>query len=811
MKKFENIVFSNTEPSTNSLWIKENILYFYSNGTWKPLGSDTTELEIAVRNIIYNDSEIIDSLQEIEEFLKGIDNGESLIALLKEIKDSIPNKISQLENDNKYINEEEFKEGIQEELYEPDTNGYEYVDMGEAGIWAKYPIGVSDWNTCYDDILYFTWGGIEGHKSSEVQSGDIVFNGDLDRFCGTPGYEYQGWNGSQYGATKYCQNPTYGKDGFTDNLTTLESDDDAAHINMGGSWRMPMKEEFQKLYDLCVNEWVTDYNGISDLNGWLFTLKSDNSKQLFVPASGHCYSSSVGVSNVGSNGYFWSSSLYESVPFNGLSLYFSSDYVSSQSSGPRYYGRCVVGFLGSTEKYLHKKEASQIYATKEELSNISIGIPIPKDNQVIYTTTDNQKITIQDYITKDDRNDTYNYDVASHIESHEYFEDKGYGVITMVDNEVPSFLIWYQPTVKTVALSDTFTTLGTEAIYHCDNLIEIKLGNGLTTLHYCSLANNPSLKEIVFPDSIEKLGGDNAINSVDASGYVCYQCNGLLKAVLPKSLKIIGNGLFSGCTNLTDVVIPSTVTEIGGAAFSYTALRNINIPASVVTIGNTAFAECINLGGYFDFSRVTTLGRQSFKGCKNLDTVVIGGSCVPGYNVFQNAIINKLVINSGFAGFGATSDGSHPGCQVRVIDSSVYHVTNFPTPAYCEELILRGAGIVAGLDTYIGTPNNWLKIYVPIAFMSSYKVTYPTLADYIHPITGKNALTEVNEKITQMDNDLDTLQFIVQTLDEGLGQANLIIAQLQKEIEDLKSSKADKEIATENGNIQVLYGTEIEE
>ena len=36
-----------------------------------------------------------------------------------------------------------------------------------------------------------------------------------------------------------------------DNLTTLELADDAAHVHMGGDWRMPTKDEIVKLCDLC--------------------------------------------------------------------------------------------------------------------------------------------------------------------------------------------------------------------------------------------------------------------------------------------------------------------------------------------------------------------------------------------------------------------------------------------------------------------------------------------------------------------------------------------------------------------------------
>lgn len=36
MKKFDNIVMSQTEPSTTSLWLKDGQLYYYDGG-WKPV------------------------------------------------------------------------------------------------------------------------------------------------------------------------------------------------------------------------------------------------------------------------------------------------------------------------------------------------------------------------------------------------------------------------------------------------------------------------------------------------------------------------------------------------------------------------------------------------------------------------------------------------------------------------------------------------------------------------------------------------------------------------------------------------------
>lgn len=43
MKKFDNIVMSQTEPSTTSLWLKDGLLYYYDGG-WYPCGKKRSPL-----------------------------------------------------------------------------------------------------------------------------------------------------------------------------------------------------------------------------------------------------------------------------------------------------------------------------------------------------------------------------------------------------------------------------------------------------------------------------------------------------------------------------------------------------------------------------------------------------------------------------------------------------------------------------------------------------------------------------------------------------------------------------------------------
>lgn len=234
------------------------------------------------------------------------------------------------------------KEELENELYEEDidANGYDYVDMGEAGIWATCNVGASK----PEEVgLYFKWGDTEGC--------------DINSY--TAAYK---WGGSVYDSIQ----PT--KYNNTDNKGILELEDDAANVNMNGSWRMPSAVECNVLWDLCDKSWETDYNS-TGVEGVLFTLKTDPSKQLFFPKSGYIYTNKtltdpkkVDIFTSRRSGS-WSAYIFslESYNTNGVARYTNAEV----------YRNCAVpvrAILDTTRspKYLTKKGAKEIYLTKEE-------------------------------------------------------------------------------------------------------------------------------------------------------------------------------------------------------------------------------------------------------------------------------------------------------------------------------------------------------------------------------------------------------------------------------------------------------------
>ena len=197
----------------------------------------------------------------------------------------------------------------------PEENkDHDYVDLGlpSGTLWATCNVGA---NTPEEYGDYFAWG--------ETKPKD-VYSWSTYQYC----------VGSNNTLTKYCSRSMYGYNGFTDSLTILLPEDDAAIANWGDGWRMPTRQEWQELFNNTTYTWTTQ-NGV---NGGLFTAPNGNS--LFLPAAGCFFDDELGY--VGSTGYYWMSSLYtDSYPYNAWICYFYSYPVCSMYYHDRGYGRSV--------------------------------------------------------------------------------------------------------------------------------------------------------------------------------------------------------------------------------------------------------------------------------------------------------------------------------------------------------------------------------------------------------------------------------------------------------------------------------------
>lgn len=188
-----------------------------------------------------------------------------------------------------------------------------WVDLGlpSGTLWATCNVGAV---MPYEYGRYFAWGETE---QKEVYGWNT--------------YKYTNTNSSNNTLIKYCNKSSYGYEGFTDNLTILESGDDAATVNWGNGWHTPTKEQWQELKDYTTCAWTIQ----NDVYGRVFY---GNGQSLFLPAAGGYWVDGLHVA--GSNGYYWSSSLYTDGPYSAWDFCFDSG-VYYMSYYNRFIGQSV--------------------------------------------------------------------------------------------------------------------------------------------------------------------------------------------------------------------------------------------------------------------------------------------------------------------------------------------------------------------------------------------------------------------------------------------------------------------------------------
>ena len=194
--------------------------------------------------------------------------------------------------------------------------GHSYVDLGlpSGTKWAAWNVGAA---VPQDYGYYYAWGETTTKE---------VYNWETYRFTTDGGSTI----------TKYNS---------TDSKATLEFSDDAAHVNWGGKWRMPIFEQWSELSHECYWVWTDNYNN-SNVKGYIvYKAKTSSDKgkciyegktpsssyklydaHIFLPAGGcRCDGDFYGI-GYGAVGYYWSSSTFIDASYGAWGFLLYSDF-----------------------------------------------------------------------------------------------------------------------------------------------------------------------------------------------------------------------------------------------------------------------------------------------------------------------------------------------------------------------------------------------------------------------------------------------------------------------------------------------------
>ncbi len=255
-------------------------------------------------------------------------------------------------------------------------------------------------------------------------------------------------------------------------------------------------------------------------------------------------------------------------------------------------------------------------------------------------------------------------------------------------------------------IPDGVTTIGRSAFENCYSFTgDIEIPEGITVIDEWVFANCSGFNgKVIIPNSVKEVRGG-----------AFWYCSGLKGGVsLSEKITFLDCSAFSGsgisalnvsnnnetfcsidgivCSKdrktiitcpggKTDLIIPETVTTIGGGAFQhcYNLTGDLFIPENVTTIKGGAFAFCSGLTGDLIIpDNVTFIGSAAFNGCEGFFGKLVLPKAITSIESYTfsecSGLTGNIIIPDGVA---AISDWAFSGCGIN----DYYFEGNAPTIA----------------------------------------------------------------------------------------------------------------------------------
>ena len=171
---------------------------------------------------------------------------------------------------------------------------------------------------------------------------------------------------------------------------------------------------------------------------------------------------------------------------------------------------------------------------------------------------------------------------------------------------------------------------------------------GSTSIGDSAFAGCSGLTSVTIPDSVTSIAGSAFAG-----------CRGLTSVIIGNGVTSIEDYTFNSCSGLTSVTIGNSVTSIGESAFqNCSGLTSVTIPDSVTSIGDYAFSGCSGLTSVTIPDSVTSIDWGAFDGCSGLTSITMLSTTPP--TLAWSAIpsnVTTITVPAGCSNTYKTADG----------------------------------------------------------------------------------------------------------------------------------------------------------
>jgi hypothetical protein len=189
--------------------------------------------------------------------------------------------------------------------------------------------------------------------------------------------------------------------------------------------------------------------------------------------------------------------------------------------------------------------------------------------------------------------------------------------------------------------------IGKTAYMGCTTMRTLVISDGIEFIENGAFARCENLSKVIFPATLIRIGSLEQPNSLNFGSAEkpdgAFDSCGFEEVVLPRELKKLGKGTFSGCKQLVSIDIPNGITKIEKYTFSICPkLNDVRFPSSLREIGWRAFFGCSALAVVVLNEGLEIIAGSAFGRCTSLSKILIPSTVSEikddgGYDMFGNS------------------------------------------------------------------------------------------------------------------------------------------------------------------------------
>ena len=290
-----------------------------------------------------------------------------------------------------------------------------------------------------------------------------------------------------------------------------------------------------------------------------------------------------------------------------------------------------------------------------------------------------------------------------------------------------------------LVIPDGVEIIGDGAFEDCSFIQTLTLGNGIKSVGARAFAGCTQLSGVMFDEGLVEIGAEAfdgcwrmlsvslPLSVTNVASTAFRGCTSLTGVTIPTHGGRVSNwfapiysqirdvtlledesdicvGMFKGCSSLSSIHLPDSITNIAAQAFyGCSSLTEVRLPESLLTIGDQAFRNCSSLTAAALPENVTSIGARAFQGCSNLSALTLprGLGALPDYVFAGCSSLDSFVVPAAVTNLGnyIVSDST----------TAIYYLGN--APEYGANVYGNASGslksyVILGTKGWDGRPNS---------------------------------------------------------------------------------------------------------